>query len=259
MKYQTLLPSLDTTNQDLWKPTSTKLKIEKNIVPLWKIFAVENESYINQLKKNLSKDELNRAEKFHHKKDELCYITARGALKQILSNYINIPTNDISFSYNEFGKPYLSKKINSLDIQFNISHSNNFIIFAFTLNHTIGVDIEKIHPKKDISGIAKLVFSIAEYNQWLQCPPENKLNLFYQLWTYKEAIIKAIGKGFSYNTKSFTIETLEKDIKIIFHDKKGFKIPEVWTIKSIPLEDTYYAAFATTQEISQIKYYRLVL
>lgn len=240
---------------NLWEkinPFDNSLVLKPSEVHLWKIQIKENETYLNTLKKYLNKNEINNSEEFRQKIDQIRFIFSRAMLKRILSIYTNKPVNDLIFSYNKFNKPYIK---NNLHIHFNISHSNDLIIFAFTISHQIGTDIENIKLIEEIDSISKLVFSEIEYYQWKNTPEENKIFSFYQLWTYKESIIKAIGTGFSYNTRNFTIEKTEKNTKIIFHEKEKFNIPDSWTIENIPIDNNYYAAFATPQNVSLIKYF----
>ena len=92
---------------------------------------------------------------------------------------------DISFIYNEYGKPTLPPEINSIGINFNLSHSKNLILCGITLNHSIGVDVEYHANNDDFVGIAELVFSEQEFRQLQNTEPEKKMTSFYQLWTYK--------------------------------------------------------------------------
>jgi 4'-phosphopantetheinyl transferase len=226
------------------------MQINHNELHLWEISSLLHESKFTQF---LTPEELTHAHKFLQEKDKNRYIVARASLKKILSLYLKIPTNEIEFEYNEYGKPALLQELNSFSIQFNISHSHELILLAFTLHHKIGVDIEYKKQLADLDSIAKTVFSHTEYSYWQKVAVENKLNLFYQLWTYKEALIKALSFGFSYDTKNFTVTENNQQPKIIFHDKGNFEIEDSWTVEKILLENNdYCAAYATPQIISKI-------
>ncbi|MES2615190.1 MAG: 4'-phosphopantetheinyl transferase superfamily protein [Bdellovibrionota bacterium] len=231
--------------------------LDANHVHLWKVFLTEDELCIRQLEQSLSQHELDRANAFHNKKDRSCFITARSILKKILSKYTNIPIHKIILSYSEFGKPYLASEENVLPIQFSVTHSNNVIVLAFTLESPIGVDIEQLSPIPDFDSIAKIVFSEIEYDTWSNISFENKLQFFYQLWTYKESVIKALGYGFSYDTKKFTITETTKKPTIIFHDSS--QKANLWTIEKIFVDDMYCAAFATQQLTPKVHYFEYCL
>lgn len=99
----------------------------------------------------------------------------------------NIKNCNIRFEKNEHGKLYLA---DSQDLYFNISHSQNAVVVAFS-RHENGVDIEKIR-NIDLN-IAKYCFSIEE-NEYIR-NSINQLSSFWEIWTKKEAYLKYVGVG----------------------------------------------------------------
>lgn len=110
---------------------------------------------------------------------------------------LNISNQDIVFSKNEFGKPYL---IDYPEFQFNIAHTHNAIVIAFS-KQEIGIDIEKI--KVPEFKIAKRFFTSSENNYIFS--QKNPEYAFYEIWTKKEAYIKYLGTGLSTPLKSFDV------------------------------------------------------
>ncbi len=102
----------------------------------------------------------------------------------LLRKYLNI-TEDSQMSYNEYSKPFCTKK----DVFFNISHGGDYVILGVSQNE-IGVDVEKI-SEYDVE-IANHAFCAQELNY---LSPHDKYD-FYKLWTRKESIMKALGMGF---------------------------------------------------------------
>src|SRR5262249_55838128 len=140
----------------------------------------------------LSADEQQRAEQFKSLTVKNYFIFGRGALRYLLSNYLQLPAEQLSFVYNPHGKPLLSSSL----IQFNISHSNNMILFAITLRSTIGVDIEFLDRElKNYLALAKRFFTDNEYQRLKLLPEAVQLENFFRYWTRKEAICKAMGAG----------------------------------------------------------------
>lgn len=166
----------------------------------------------------LSKDELERYNKFVFAKHKRRFALARIALRKILSQYIKIPAQDIysqqfdfqqsakniKFYYSDYGKPFLHAQHN---IQFNLSHSKDLAILAITKNHAIGVDIEYFSPRPYL-GIAKHLFSNEEINALTNLPPSLTSLAFFAIWAQKEAIMKAVGLGLSYPTKEITLSLI---------------------------------------------------
>ena len=56
----------------------------------------------------------------------------------------------------------------------------------------IGIDIEALRPRAVVE-LAAFAFSEREHAQLLASPPEGRLELFYLLWTLKEAAAKVLG------------------------------------------------------------------
>lgn len=116
----------------------------------------------------------------------------------LLRKYCNI-RSDEQITVNEYGKPTAS------DVYFNISHSGEWVVLC-TANFPVGVDIEYITPPKPKA--AEYAFCDDELF-WLSQNP-NKDFGFYALWTQKEAVTKAIGKGLRLSPKSFCVLPFEQ-------------------------------------------------
>lgn len=110
---------------------------------------------------------------------------------------LNISNQEIVFSKNKYGKPYLT---DYPGFQFNIAHTHNAIAVAFS-KYEIGIDIEKI--KVPEFKIAKRFFTSSENNYILS--QKNPEYAFYEIWTKKEAYIKYLGTGLSTPLKSFDV------------------------------------------------------
>ena len=61
-----------------------------------------------------------------------------------------------------YGKPILAATARIPSLRFNLSHSHQFALFAFCLDHEVGIDIEKIRPQVAFEGIESRYFSPKE-------------------------------------------------------------------------------------------------
>ena len=114
----------------------------------------------------------------------------RGCLREILGSYLAISPEKIEFIYSERGKPSINYQL-----QFNLSHSEEMAICGLTLTSRIGVDLEKMRAMKDLNSLTKRFFCAREHE--LVEKSAEKEKLFFQLWTAKEAYLKALGTGIS--------------------------------------------------------------
>ncbi len=153
----------------------------------------------------LSHDEQLRAERFHFERDRHRFIASRGTLRCILSSYLSLPPEQLGFQYGSGGKPALTEDYNPSDLRFNLSHSHELALYALLLHQEIGVDIEHIHPVRDVETIARRFFSIREYETLQSLPEHQKLEAFFNCWTRKEAYIKACGDGLAQSLDRFDV------------------------------------------------------
>ena len=227
--------------------------IEPQTIHLWHIQFSELENQEKSLLLLLSPDEIARADRFRFPIHRLRFILARGILRKILSFYTGIPPAELGFSYGPRGKPYL--KDNKLNLQFNVSHSDDLAVYGFTLGHELGVDIEKISPTFK-AGVAKRFFSEAE-NQALSALPEAvRAQAFYRIWAGKEAIIKAVGEGLYVPLGDITIH-LNEQSQWITLDHAGRE--EKFYLENFSVHPDYQSAFATRQKVTLIKLDSLAL
>lgn len=161
--------------------------------------------------------------------DKLRCLLAEVLLRYILWKHFSIK-DDISFTYNEYGKPQL-EFFNQ--IYFNISHSGDWVLCGVADN-PIGVDVEKVIDI-DIN-IARRFFTLNEYNYILQQPIEKQKYIFFMFWTLKESFIKAIGKGLNIPLNSFSFQLINDQIKFI----NGNRIEDLYSFSTKELDADHH-------------------
>ncbi len=177
----------------------------------------------------LSKEEIQKVDRYRFQKDRRLSLTARALLRYLLSEYTGQAPGGFSFIINKYGKPSLVSDPSGLDIRFNLSHSSGMVVCGLTIGHDIGVDVENSDRKVDLA-ISRRFFSEHEANQVDACPDPLKKERFFDIWTLKEAYIKARGKGLSIPLDSFSFDLDKPDINIRFHDQEraGAQISSGW-------------------------------
>ena len=123
---------------------------------------------------------------------------------KILATLLNKNINDITFSKTNSGKPYVK---DNGGLRFNVSHTGTLWGMAVSYNDTeVGLDIEKARERKYMKEMMEEYFHPSEvsYYKRLQTKP-TQTELFYKLWTQKEAYAKYLGQGlgYSYSEKYF--------------------------------------------------------
>lgn len=193
----------------IWKHPPQHLTLNCQEVHIWKINLEQSSINVQNSFDILNEAEKNKAQKFRFEKHQKRYTMARSSLKRILSRYLSMTPQNVEFQYNDYGKPQLLEKLNNIDLQFNVSHSENVAIYGITCHYLIGVDIEYIRPMPEADNLAKRFFSRKEFEHISQLSSTEKYEEFFKLWTAKEAYLKAIGKGISGGLEKVEISTDE--------------------------------------------------
>ena len=87
-------------------------------------------------------------------------------------------------------------------VHFSISHSGDRVVLAFG-DSPLGVDIEFIRQAN--LKLAGRFFTREEYEHLLQQETERQGELFYRIWTGKEAVVKAAGCGLTLPLDGFSV------------------------------------------------------
>jgi 4'-phosphopantetheinyl transferase len=188
-----------------WNSPPLDLTLDLGEIHVWRVSLAQTESCLQSLQQTLSTDERAKADRFVFPKDRSQFIVSRGALRAILSRYLNISSHIWRFDYNPYGKPSLIVAQGGNTLRFNVSHSRGMALIAITKNRDIGVDIEGINPNFSCLEIAEKFFSPLENSVLRSLPEHLQPTAFFTCWTRKEAYIKAVGKGLSIPLNQFDV------------------------------------------------------
>ncbi len=133
------------------------------------------------------------------------FVLCRSALRAILCNRLDCDNSQLSFEDSEQGKPSALVRAASAAIDFSVSHSGLHALIAVVKEGRVGIDVEDRSIPRDIDGAASLTFTPVEQAELAALGGTRKTELFYRIWTMKEALIKALGVGFGLNPSRFEI------------------------------------------------------
>jgi 4'-phosphopantetheinyl transferase len=120
------------------------------------------------------------------------FIVARGILRMLLAGYTGTSAERLRFRYGNAGKPSL---LDRDDIHFNISHSADLGLFAFSPDRPVGVDVENERPVRRLLDVAQRFMSEDELRSLVDAAPNERNTAFLRSWVVREARLKAEGKG----------------------------------------------------------------
>jgi 4'-phosphopantetheinyl transferase len=203
----------------------------------------------------LSSDERVRAEQFHFDRDRQRFISARSLLRTILGEYLGAPPASLVFRYDAKGKPALSECWTGA-LEFNVSHSRDGALYALARDRRVGVDLEFVRPLDDLHEMALRVLSEQEQGALGRATPSEKLRLFYEFWTRKEAFIKATGEGLS-----FPVNQIEASLPLGQSSRRlgpvgGGGGKPTWTLRALAPDPAFAAALVVEGDTIDVQYGR---
>lgn len=150
----------------------------------------------------LSAEERAQAERFRFEKDAVHWRACRAALRVVLGLVLGIPPEEVAFEFGEFGKPSLSPKQG--DLHFNLSHCQDLALIALCRDGAAGVDIEPADRATSLVGCED-AFCHPDELAGLPVDEKPRAARLMEIWTRKEALLKALGTGFSLAASSVSV------------------------------------------------------
>lgn len=226
-----------------WQPPPTHLLLSSHDVHVWRANIDQPEARVQQLAQTLSADERSRAERFYFKHDHQRFIVGRGLLRKILGCYLGVAGHQLQFCYGTRGKPKLAAISGVSQLNFNLSHSQGLALYAVTRDREIGIDIEYVRQIDAVEQIVKRFFSVQENAVFCKLPLEQKQAAFFNCWTRKEAVVKAIGDGLALPLNQFDVSFLPgEEAKLL--SLKGDRAVNRWCLQELKPDPNYVAAIA---------------
>jgi 4'-phosphopantetheinyl transferase len=189
-----------------WQILPPHISLKLAEVHLWRVNLMPHSTA--EFWRLLSQDEQQRAEKFRQAKTQQRFVTVRGILRLLLGRYLERDPKTLGFTYGVYGKPMLQSPDSHLPIEFNLSHSGDLALYALTLEHPLGIDLEQIRPDCNYLAIAQRFFTPSEVSGILSLPLEHQPAAFFQIWTAKEAYIKALGGSVFAGLSQFEVKLI---------------------------------------------------
>jgi len=176
--------------------------LKEDEVHIWSTFFPDHEKDISFLASILSKDEHERASSFKQASDQKHFLITRGILRCLLGRYLGEEPQTVKIMYGLWGKPYLPEK---KFLCFNVSHSRDYALYALARGYEVGIDLEYIDLALPLEEMVSSIFSHTELNYWQGLSSDKKVDFFFKFWVGKEAILKAMGKGWLEGETHITV------------------------------------------------------
>ena len=135
--------------------------------------------------------ERERASQFWRPEDGDRHLSAHGALRLVLADYLGCDPLTLRFETGEHGKPFLV----DAPLEFNLAHSGDLALIAVAGGRRVGVDVERLRPLLDLDDLAPRVCTPDELVTLATLAEPHRGDAFLAMWARKEALAKATGEG----------------------------------------------------------------
>jgi 4'-phosphopantetheinyl transferase len=143
----------------------------------------------------LSAAELTRAEGFPRARDGTLWARGRGVLRALLGRYLQRDPHTLRFAAGAHGKPELLDDRREIATSFNVSHSGELALYAFTTIGPVGIDIEVARRPLDAVALAERAFGREAAVRLERLDPDRRQREFLRAWVRHEAALKLTGRG----------------------------------------------------------------
>jgi len=166
----------------------------------------------------LSPVERARCDRFAFQPDVRDFAAAHALIRHALSQYEQLPPSQWVFEADPRGKPFVSA--NQSTWEFSIAHTRGLVACALARGAAVGIDTESLDRAADSNATAENLFSDPEILALRECHETERHTRFVELWTLKEAYLKAVGLGLSHPLDDFGFE-LAGSSEILFCPPAG--------------------------------------
>jgi len=118
---------------------------------------------------------------------------------------------------------------------FNVSHSGGLVVCAYTPRGRLGVDVEKIHHVP----LEELADALSDPERASIEAMQDQDTEFFRVWTFKEAVIKADGRGVGLGLKRIDSRAQRVDLD-----------GDVWQVVPVALHPDYWCHVACDRPVT---------
>lgn len=164
----------------------------------------------------------------------------RAPLLWVLAAYLGIGAEQIALTTGEHGRPALALR-HDQSLGFNWSHSGNHALIAIGRHITPGIDVERVRERPRALAIAERFFSAGEVASLAGLPPAERALAFLELWTAKEAVLKALGRGIAFGLDRLSVAISPG--RLTLQQLEGGDVA-AWQLHRLTVDTTLVAALA---------------
>lgn len=155
-------------------------------------------------------------------------------LETVLAKYLGLEPNSLRLGRSREGKPELQGS----PFCASLAHSGDVALVAVSHGWDIGVDLEVLRERIETWSLVRHALTADERARLQALPASQRSAAFLEVWTRKEALLKAAGVGLSVDP-----QLIELDGATVLSVPPALGEPSDWTLADLPVPG-YAAALA---------------
>lgn len=213
------------------------------VVEVWRVSMDIAPRYLESCWRVLPAIEQSAANRFRRDADRHSFVARRAVRRWILGGHLGVEPDKLAFAAGPFGKPAITGP-SSTKIQFSAASTDGLALIALVAEAPIGVDVEVHRPLGE--DLERLTRTLAREEQSAldRLPPRTRLSAFYDCWTRKEAILKALGRGLSLGLDRFAVTVDPAQLPAILRFDEDTAAASRWALIPIEVGNGFSATLA---------------
>jgi 4'-phosphopantetheinyl transferase len=176
---------------------------------------------------------------------------AQAFLLRLLSAYLLRRVHAAELQTGAHGKPALAAG----GLDFNLSHSGSAAVVALAHGVEVGVDLESPGRPRPHAELARRFFCEREAQAIENTPETLRETAFLRLWTAKEAVLKALGRGLAFGLDKLEFEAAATPPALLRIDAAG-GAAALWHLHALSLPSPWLGHLAWRGETRRVRSFR---
>lgn len=169
-------------------------------------------------------------------------------LLRVLSAYLHRRVDAAEIEIGAHGKPALAAG----GFDFNLSHSGGAAAVALTRGVEVGVDLESPGRSRPHAALARRYFCDPEAESIENMPEALRESAFLRLWTAKEAVLKALGRGLAFGLDKLEFDATADPLALLRIDAAG-GAATLWHLHALSLPSPWLGHLAWRGEARRVR------
>ena len=179
---------------------------------------------------------------------------AQAFLLRVLSAYLRRGVDAVELEVGAHGKPALTAG----GLDFNLSHSGSAAVIALARGVEVGVDLESPGRPRPHAELARRYFCGPEAESIGSTPETLRETAFLRLWTAKEAVLKALGRGLAFGLDKLEFDATADPPALLRIDVAGGTAAH-WHLHGLPLPSPWLGHLAWRGETRNVRSFHDVM